>query len=53
MGRSISLDTIAKSHSTEIDEIVGGISGRNGSSLWTAAMRPSARKDDPPEDEQE
>jgi hypothetical protein len=48
---SINLKDIASSHSAEIDGILDGISGR--SSLWTSAMRPTARKDDPPEDEQE
>jgi hypothetical protein len=49
----ISLNGIAASHSVEIEGILAGIHGVNGSALWTSTMRPTTRKDDPPEDEQE
>jgi len=53
MRGSISLDGIAASHSVEIKGILDGIHGVNGCALWTSTMRPTTRKDDPPEDDDE
>ncbi len=47
-----SLKAIATARKSEIERIVNGIHRSNGSALWTNAMQPSLRKDDPPEDEE-
>jgi hypothetical protein len=46
-----SLRAIAVARKGEVERILEGIHGIEGSTLWTKAMRPSIRKDDPPEDE--
>jgi hypothetical protein len=50
-GAAQTLKAIATARKSEIDRIVEGIHGVNGRALWTNSMRPSMRKDDPPEDE--
>jgi hypothetical protein len=47
-----SLKAIATSRKSEVERIINGIHGISGSALWTNAMQPSMRKDDPPEDEE-
>ncbi len=47
-----SLNAIATNRKSEIERILDGIGGTNRRALWTNAMRPSMRKDDPPEDEE-
>lgn len=51
-GAGLSLKAIATNRKSEIERILDGIGGTNGRALWTIAMRPSMRKDDPPEDEE-
>jgi len=51
-GAGRSLKAISINQKSEIERILEGIGGTNGRALWTAAMRPSLRKDDPPEDEE-
>jgi hypothetical protein len=51
-GAALSLKAIATARKSEIERIIDGIHGINGRALWTDAMRPSMRKDDPPEDEE-
>ena len=51
-GAAQSLKAIATSRKSEIERILDGIHGINGCTLWTSVMRPSMRKDDPPEDEE-
>jgi hypothetical protein len=47
----LSLKAIATTRKSEIERIIDGIHGINGRALWTNAMRPSMRKDDPPEED--
>jgi len=51
-GAAQSLKAIATCRKSEIDRILNGIRGISGCALWTSTMRPSMRKDDPPEDEE-
>jgi hypothetical protein len=46
-----SLKAIATTRKSEIERLIDAIQGGNGSMLWTNSMRPSIRKDDPPEEE--
>jgi hypothetical protein len=48
---ALSLKAIAVARKSEIERIIDGIHGVNGQALWTTVMRPSMRKDDPPEED--
>ena len=50
-GAAMSLKAIATTRKSEIDRIIDGIHGVEGRTLWTNSMRPSMRKDDPPEED--
>jgi len=47
---ALSLKAIATARKSEIESLLEAIEGRRGSIL-TGAIRPSMRKDDPPEEE--
>jgi hypothetical protein len=42
-GKVISLNSLARSHCDEIDQMLAGIRGNPGSTLWTAEMRAATR----------
>jgi hypothetical protein len=50
-GAALSLKAIATTRKSEIERLINGIHGINGQALWTDSMRPSMRKDDPPEED--
>jgi len=50
-GAALSLKAIATTRKSEIERIIDGIHGVEGRTLWTSSMRPSMRKDDPPEED--
>jgi len=41
--RTTSLDSLANSRESEIDEMLAGIQGQPGSNLWTSEIRASTR----------
>ena len=42
-GKAISLNSLTRSHSGEIDKMLSAISGNSDSTLWTAEMRAAIR----------
>ena len=50
MENGLSLKAIATARKSEIERLLEAIQGGH-SQLWTSTMRPSMRKDDPPEEE--
>jgi hypothetical protein len=42
-GKVISLDRLTRSHCSEIDQMLAGIRGDEGSTLWTAELRAAMR----------
>jgi hypothetical protein len=42
-GKAISLNSLTRSHSDEIDQMLAAIRGNSGSTLWTAEMRAAIR----------
>jgi hypothetical protein len=42
-GKTISLNTLARSRWGEIDQMLAGIRGELGSTLWTAELRAATR----------
>ncbi len=42
-GKAISLNSLTRSHSEDINEMLAAIRGNSGSALWTAEMRAAVR----------
>ena len=42
-GKAISLNSLTRSHSDDISEMLAAIRGNSGSTLWTAEMRAAIR----------
>jgi hypothetical protein len=42
-GKVISLNNLTRTHGDEIDQMLAGIRGNSGSTLWTAEMRAATR----------
>jgi hypothetical protein len=42
--RTISLDGLAQSRKSEIEEMLDGIEGKPGSALWTSELKATARR---------
>ena len=42
-GKAISLNSLTRSHSEDINDMLAAIRGNSGSTLWTAEMRAAVR----------